>query len=93
MSSTYFNWRFNNKPRSMPCGKKLRVLTMDPALVHWSMDNWQTAHDDHTKDSSWGLQYVDLPTEKLVSGRQIVLTFLWKNSGQWEGRDFVVTVE
>ncbi|MGA7289578.1 MAG: glucan 1,4-alpha-glucosidase, partial [Terriglobales bacterium] len=22
VSATYFNWRFNNKPRSMPCGKK-----------------------------------------------------------------------
>jgi glucoamylase len=25
----FFNWRFNNKTRSMPRGKKLRILLMD----------------------------------------------------------------
>ncbi len=93
VSATYFNWRYNNKPRTMPCGKKLRILTMDPALVHWSFDNWQTFCDGNSEDSGWGLQHLDLPTETLVVGRQIVFTFLWKNSGQWEGRDFTVAIE
>jgi glucoamylase len=93
ISSTYFNWRFNNKPRTMPIGKKLRILTMDAALVHWSLDNWQTTHDDNSTESGWGLQYLDLPTEKLTTGREIVFTFLWKNTAQWEGRNYKVTVE
>ncbi len=93
VSAKYFNWRFNNKPRTMPCGKKLRILTMDPALVHWSFDNWRTCYDGNSEVSGWGLQHLDLPTETLVVGRQIVFTFLWKNSGQWEGRDFTVAVE
>jgi len=92
-SAEYFNWRFNNKARTMPRGKKLRILLMDPAMVHWSFDGWQTAHDGDSKESGWDLQYLDLPTETLAAGGQIVFTFRWKNSGQWEGRDYVVIVE
>jgi len=92
-SAKYFNWRFNNKPRIMPRGKNLRILLMEPAMVHWSFDNWQTTHDGYTEDSGWRLQYLDLPTETLASGREILFTFYWKNSTRWEGRDFSVTVE
>ena len=92
-SAEYFNWRFNNKPRTMPCGKKLRILAMEAAMVHWSLDNWQTSQDNNTVDSGWNLEHFDLPTEKLVVGRQIVFTFFWRNSRRWEGRDFVVTIE
>ena len=92
-SAEYFNWRFNNKPRTMPRGKKLRLLLMDPALVHWSLDDWQTGQDRESEDSGWNLQHVDLPTDTLASGRQIVFTFYWKNGGRWEGRDFAVTIE
>ena len=93
VSATYFNWRFNNKPRTMPCGKKLRILLLDPAMVHWSFDNWQTAHDSDSEESGWNLQHLDLPTETLAAGRQIVFTFYWKNAARWEGRDYQVTVE
>src|SRR5208283_3038341 len=92
-STEYFNWRFNNKARTMPCGRKLRLLLMDPALVHWSFDNWQTSLDSDSNDSGWNLQHVDLPTETLPAGRQIIFTFYWKGASQWEGRDFIVTVE
>ncbi len=92
-SSQYFNWRFNNKARTMPCGKKLRLLLLEEAMVHWSFDNWQTTADSESKESGWNLQHVDLPTEKLAAGRRIVFTFYWKKSGQWEGQDYQVTVE
>ena len=93
ISAQYFNWRFNNKPRTMPCGKKLRILMMDPALVHWSFDNWQTTEDSTSNDSGWNLHHVDLPTETLATGRRIIFTFYWKNADRWEGRDYQVTVE
>ncbi len=92
-SSEYFNWRFNNKARTMPCGKKLRLLLMDQATVHWSLDKWQTATDTDSKESGWNLQYVDLPTDKLICGREIVFTFFWKNGERWEGTDYSVMVE
>src|SRR6266446_2942841 len=89
----YFNWRFNNKSRTIPCGKKLRLLSMEPALGHWSFDNWQTVQDSDSEESGWNLQHLDLPTETLAVGRQIIFTFFWKNAGRWEGRDYQVTVE
>lgn len=92
-SSDYFLWRFNNKPHSFPCGKKLRVLLMSPALVHWSFDKWSTSQDSDTIESGLALHYVDLPTEKLACGREVVLTFYWRNTQEWEGRDFAVLVE
>jgi len=93
ISAKYFNWRFNNKPRTLPCGKKLRLLLMEPAMVHWSVDNWQTVEDSHSEESGWNLQHLDLPTETLAVGRQVAFTFFWKNAGRWEGRDYQVTVE
>ena len=93
VSGKYFNWRFNNKPRTMLCGKKLRLLLMDQARVHWSVDNWQTSQDSDSAESGWNLQHVDLPTETLAVGREIVFTFYWKNAARWEGRDYEVAVE
>src|SRR5580658_857077 len=92
-SAQYFNWRFNNKSRTMPRGKKLRLLLLDAATVHWSFDNWQTVNDNDSEESGWNLQHLDLPTETLATGRQIVFTFFWKNSARWEERNYEVTVE
>jgi len=61
--------------------------------VHWSFDGWQTANDNDSDESSWNLHHLDLPTETLAAGRQILFTFLWKRDGRWEGRDYQVTVE
>jgi glucoamylase len=93
VSAQYFNWRFNNKPRTMPGGKKLRVLLMEPALVHWSFDNWQTSQDSNSNDGGWNVHHVDLPTETLPAGQQVVFTFFWKKAARWEGRNYQVTVE
>ncbi len=93
ISAEYFNWRFNNKARTIPCGKKLRLLLMEPAMVHWSFDNWQTSQNSDSRESGWNLQHADLPTETLGVGRQIVFTFFWKNGSRWEGRDYQVVVE
>ncbi len=92
-SSEYFNWRFNNKARTMPCGKKLRLLLLEPAMVHWSFDGWQSSHDRDSEESGWDLQHLDLATESLTVGQQISFTFFWKTSGRWEGCDYRVTVE
>jgi glucoamylase len=89
----YFPWRFNNKARTMPCGKILRLSLLAPALIHWSTDGWKTTHDTSSKDTKLGVHFVDLPTEKLVVGRSVVFTFLWTNDNSWEGVDYEVVVE
>lgn len=92
-SAQYFNWRFNNKARTMPSGKKLRLLLMESATVHWSFDNWQTTHDAESQESGWNLQYLDLATDTLAPGSNIVFTFFWKVANRWEGQNYQVTVE
>jgi glucoamylase len=88
-----FGWRFNNKPRSMPCGKKLRIILLNPGIVHWSDDGWKTTHDSSSRDSGVGVYAVDLPTQRLCVGREIVFTFFWPFEQRWEGINYSVTVE
>jgi glucoamylase len=62
-------------------------------MVHWSTDAWQSAQDSDSEESGWNLQHVDLPTENLRSGQQVLFTFYWKDCGRWENRDYQVTIE
>jgi glucoamylase len=89
----FFGWRFNNKSRTMPCGKKLRIILLSPGMVHWSDDGWQTIHDSCSRDTGLGVYAVDLPTQKLAVGREVVFTFYWPSEQQWEGKDYSITVE
>ena len=90
--AAYFEWRFNNKCRSMPRGKKLRIVLPLPARVHWSFDGWQTAQDTNSRDPL-GMYVADLPGDQLTTGREIVFTFYWENEQRWEGVNYSVAVE
>jgi glucoamylase len=89
----FFPWRFNNKARTLPCGKKLRLALLAPATVRWSVDNWKTALEQRSRDTKLGVHVIDLPTEKLIVGRSVVFTFRWETDQRWEGADFTVLVE
>jgi glucoamylase len=86
-------WRFNNKCRTMPQGKTLRISLPAPALVHWSFDGWRTVHDIETVDTGLGLHAADLATPCLPVGRNIVFTFYWPQQQRWECVDFTVEVQ
>ncbi len=88
-----FGWRFNNKTRSIPRNKTLRIVLLTPGRVHWSIDNWKTAHDTETRDTELGIHILDLPTASLPPGGEAVFTFFWPNESRWEGTDFRVRVE
>ena len=85
-------WRFNNKVRAMPPGRTLRVETLAPALVHWSVDGWRTVHDTPTRDTTLGVHVADLETLDLRIGDRVDFTFYWPEADRWEGTDFVVCV-
>lgn len=40
-----------------------------------------------------GIHLVDLPTASLPSQQRIDFTFQWTEAGNWEGKNFGVTVE
>jgi glucoamylase len=92
-TSNLITWRFNNKLRDMPAGKTLRVETHAPAIVHWSVDGWQSVQDTETRDTTLGVHVADLGTQRLRHGDRVDLTFYWPGEQRWEGIDFPVCVE
>jgi glucoamylase len=88
-----FGWRFNNKPRSIPRNKTLRIVLLTPAVVHWSVDGWKTAVDTETRHTGFGTYVLDLPTASLPPGGQAGFTFFWPQENRWEGKDYSVVVE
>jgi glucoamylase len=89
----YFLWIFNNKVRTLPCGKTLRIAVLNPATIRWSVDGWKSWFDTHTRDTRLGVHVVDLPTDKMPVAHPIVFTFRWEAGGRWEGVDYTVVVE
>lgn len=89
----FFGWRFNNKARSVPRNKTLRIVMLSPALVHWSIDGWKTSQDTQTRDTGLDTYVLDLPTASLPVGSRVVFTFYWPAENRWEGTDYSVVVE
>ena len=83
-------WRFNHKIRSMPAGKKLRIETLVPSVIHWSADDWNTVEDIRTYDVGLGIHMADLFTQAIPEGSQIRFTFYWPGAHHWEGTNFSV---
>jgi glucoamylase len=88
-----FGWRFNNKTRSVPRHKKLRLVLMTPAVVRWTIDDWKASQDTPTRDTGLDTYILDLPTASLPAGAQVVFTFYWPQENRWEGTDYTVVVE
>ncbi|MGX5825873.1 glucan 1,4-alpha-glucosidase [Mesorhizobium sp. 43Arga] len=89
--SPFRTWRFNNKIRALPEGKTLRIELLAAATVHWSTDDWATAHDSQTAENAFGIHLADLPTASLPKGSTLIFTFFWPGTGDWENVDFSVT--
>jgi len=88
-----FGWRFNNKCRTVPRSKKLRLVLLSPATVRWTLDGWQSFEDTGTRDTGLGIHTLDLPTASLPPGSQVVFTFFWPQENRWEGTNYGVAVE
>jgi glucoamylase len=92
VGSTHTVWRFNLKCRTLAQGTTLRIEVLAVAVVHWSADGWQTAHDTETRDTGLGIHIADLPTEGLPPETRVVFTFHWIESSNWAGVDYEVLV-
>src|SRR5437899_162350 len=91
-SSKHVAWRFNQKIRTIPAGRNLRIEVLAPATIHWSTDGWKTATDSKTVDTGLGIHYADLETATLSPGENVAFTFFWPEANKWEGTNFQVTV-
>jgi len=85
-------WRFNHKCRQIRDDVALRVETQEPAIVHWSSDNWTTRAETPTTDTGLGMHSADIKSQNLQAPGGIVFTFQWLDGARWEGTDFNVAV-
>jgi len=90
--SPFVLWRFTYQRLTMPHGKRLRIETFTPALIHWSADDWKTSGDVKANDTGLGIFVADLSVEKVPVGNEIKFTFYWPQADRWEGTDFSVRV-
>ncbi|CAN7275549.1 glucan 1,4-alpha-glucosidase [Mesorhizobium amorphae] len=86
-------WRFNNKIRTIPAGKVLRVELSARGVVHWTTDKWLTVQDSKTAENAFGVHLVDLPVNDMPPGNTIVFTFFWPDTARWENVDFSVGID
>ncbi len=93
ITSQVFIWSFTSKYKFIPKGKVLRIHTRANATVKWTSDNWATTHEHVTLDSGLGIFFTDLATSKLNYGKEILFTFFWHDSGNWEGKEFQLSIE
>jgi glucoamylase len=88
----YDFWGPNDRPETLQAGKTLTIVLKAPARVHWGINSWNDVGDVETRDTGLGLHVTDLPVTKLAAGETIQFTFLWRNLGTWEGRNYEVVV-
>jgi glucoamylase len=90
--SPFFPWRFSQKARNFPAGKRLRIETLAQSRVRWSADGWKTVGDQDSVDTGLGVHVVDLPTDALPPSATVAFTFYWPRAGHWEGANFSILV-
>jgi glucoamylase len=90
--AAHVSWRLNNKCRTGPAGRTLRIEVTRPALVHWSADDWTTAADIEAIDTGVGMWVADLPTSALAAGTTVHFTLRWAEGERWEGTNFAVAL-
>lgn len=84
-------WNFTRRLHSVSPGDRLRIAADRQFTLHWSKDEWQHATDTTSNSTPVGVDYVDIDVD--ASERApIRFTFKWRETAQWEGRDYVVEV-
>ncbi len=91
-TAPFRSWRFNNKIRTIPEGKLLRIELLAAASVRWSADGWATANDGATNSNAFGIHVVEIPTSGLAEGASVEFTFLWVETARWEGMNFAIII-
>jgi glucoamylase len=85
-------WKPHRHVRFMRAGETLRVYGNTPFTLHWSADGWKTVHDTESSRTSLLIDYVDIRDAVTRASTQIQFTFLWTETGKWEGKDYAVVV-
>lgn len=89
--SAFNIWRFDNQLKSISPQKKLRIVVLEEAMVQWTDDLWQTRHQICTRNTGLGIHIADIDF-KNKNSEEIIFTFFWENTKNWENRNFEVSV-
>ncbi len=90
--SPFTIWRFDWPCTVISSEKILRIEVLSAATVHWSANNWETSSDTDTKDTRLGIFIADIDLQN-VDSKEIKFTFFWKDSNEWEKKNFEVTIK
>lgn len=94
-------WKPVRQVRRVAPGCTLRVQVPAAFRLHWTRDEWASAHDTDAADSGIALWFVDIA---VPAGQRapVRFTFQWladlqgppwqRERGKWEGRDYAVAV-
>ncbi|MEZ4459014.1 MAG: glycoside hydrolase family 15 protein [bacterium] len=80
-------WRFNHKLRSS-FGRPIRIETLAPAILHWTVDGWKTSTNSEltaTTLGNYGFNVTPTP-----GATELEFTFYWPTSDRWEGTNFKI---
>lgn len=91
-SASFGIWTFAQQRGRLSAGKDLRIDCLSRAKVHWTTDNWKTAHDLETVDSGLGVHYAILQCAALQPGASVRFTFYWPQAKKWEESNFAVDI-
>ena len=84
-------WRPELRSKKLPKGRFLRIETVTPAFVKWTFDEWESYTESDTQDMGLGVHYIDLPTDKLQSGR-VIFTYYQYDREAWTGENYVLEI-
>jgi glucoamylase len=86
------SWRLTSKVERVAAGRSLRIELMEPAIVHWSRDDWATATDTMARNTGLGTHVFDLPAG-IPAGSVINFTIFWVEDERWEGSNYAVALD
>ena len=84
-------WRTNWQVPRMKPGHTLRIQAERNFSLHWSTDNWHTAHDTTSSGTALGIFYFDLEVG-FQQKDSVCFTFFWLDSETWDGHDYRVSI-
>lgn len=84
-------WRIDLPISALAKGKNLRVETVFPATIKWTVDDWKTMSEKDSADMGLGIHFLDIQTDNLKQ-EKLTFTIFWKNDQQWAGVDYTVVV-
>lgn len=85
-------WKRERRVSSVSVGDRLRIQATEPFTLHWSNDEWQHVNDTASISTPLGFEYVDIEVGANAQA-PIRFTFNWRETRQWEGRDYSVAIE